>query len=150
MRRCIAESLRFDRQTRITQSRSRFSFQLNKRLRQTLIPPDAHRAHVRNEITIRKEEFCRENLRTDFQTLIQIGLIAIRDTEISIAKVMFQLVGHRENHRIARQSLRQHHRRPKIIVDERAAQMSEPVGPLVNFDSVTIVDFQQIAGEDAW
>src|SRR5215217_7726729 len=121
MRRCIAESLRFYRQACITERRSCFSFQLDECLWQTLLLPDAHGAHVRNEIAIGKEEFCRENLGADFKTLIQIGLITIRDTEISIAEVVFQLVGHREDHRIPRQSLCHHYSWPKMVVDKSAA-----------------------------
>src|SRR4051794_23464013 len=150
MGRCIAESFRFDRESCIAQSRSCFSFQLNQGLRQALIASDAHRVHVRHEITIRKEEFCRENLSADFQTFLQVRLIAIRDTEISIAEKMFQLVGHREYHRILRQPFRNHYRRSEIIINKRPAEISESIRPFINFDSVVRVDSPEIAGEYAW
>lgn len=149
IRRRIPKPLRFYRKACVTERRSGLSFQLNERLGKTLVSPDTHGAHMGNEITIGKEEFCRENLRSDFKGLIQIGLIAIRDAEVSITEIMFQLVGHREDHRILRQTFRKHHSWPKVIVNKRAAQISEPVGPLVNFDSVMRVDSFEIGGEHA-
>jgi len=149
MRRCEAESLRLDSETRITERRARLAFQRNERFWQTLICSDPHRIHVRNEIAIRKQQLGRENLRADFERLVQVGLIAIGNAQIAIAKEVFQLVGHGEDHRILRQAFRQHHRRAKVIVDKGAAQVSKPVRPFVNFDAVTRVNPPEIAGKHA-
>lgn len=144
------ESFGFDRQTGVAERRTRLTFQLNEMFRQTLIRSYSHSRHVGNKIAIGKDELRSENLRSDFKTLIQIRLIAIRDPEISIAKEVFQLVGHGEDHRITRQSFRKHHRGADFVVDERAAQISEPVGPFIDFDSVLCVDSPQVAGEHTW
>ena len=107
-------------------------------------------AHVSDKIAIGEEQFSGEDLCADFETLIEIRLIAIRNTEIAIAKEVFQLVGHRENHRILRQTFRQHDRRAEMIVDECAAQMSETIRPFINNDSVPGVDPHEVTGENAW
>ena len=66
------ETLGFDRQTSITERCARLTFQLNEILRQTLVRSNSHSRHVRNKIAIGKDEFRGENLRADFETLIQI------------------------------------------------------------------------------
>ena len=130
------ESLSFNREAGVTQRRSCLSFQTDKRFRQTLISPDAHHIHVSGKIAVGKEQFGSENLRSHFQTLIQIRLIAIRNTQVAIAKEVFQFVSHRENHRILRQTPGNHDRRAKMIVDERSSQMSKAIRPLIENDSV--------------
>ena len=150
MRRSKTESLGFDRESSITERRTGLTFQLNEIFRQTLVGPDSHSRHVRNEIAIGEDEFRSENFSTNLETLIQVRLIAIRDTEISIAEEVFELVGHGEDHRITRQSFREHHCRTDLIVNESPAQIPEPVGPLVYFDSVFCINPHQVAGEHAW
>ena len=117
--------------------------------RQALISPDFHHVHVPDKIAIGKDKLRRKNLGAYLETLIQVRLIAVGNFEIAIAKEVFQLVRHRENHRVLRQSFSEHDRRAEVIVDERAAQMSESVGPFVDDDSVPGVDAHEIAGENA-
>ena len=150
MRWCKPEPFGFDRQTSITQRCACLTFQLNEVFRQTLIASYSHSRHVRNEIPVGEDEFRGENLSSNLETLIQIRLIAIRDAEISVAKEVLELVSHGEDHRIAREAFRQHHRRAELIVDERAAQISKPVGPFVDFNSMLCINPHQVAGEHAW
>jgi hypothetical protein len=63
---------------------------------------------------------------------------------------MFQLMGHGEDQRIARQALREHDSRTKFIVDECASQVSESIRPLVNFDAVFGVDSPEVTWKHAW
>ena len=150
MRRREPESFGFNRQTSIAECCARLTFQLNEIFWQTLIASYSHSRHVRNEIAIGKDEFRGENLRSNLETLIQVRLIAIRDAEISIAKEVFQLVGHGEDHRIAWQSFREHHRSADLVVDECATQISEPVRPFVDFNSMFCINPSQVAREHAW
>ena len=150
MRWCETKSFGLYRQTRIAECRASLTFQLNEIFRQTLVGSNSHSRHVRDEIAIGKDEFRSENLSSDFETLIQVRLIAIRDAEISIAEEVFEFVGHGEDHWIARQSFREHHCRTELIVDERAAQIPEPVGPFVDFNSMLCINPHQVAGEHAW
>src|ERR1700752_2459964 len=98
------ETFGFDSQTSITESCACLSFQLNQVFWQTLIRSNSHSRHVRNEITIGKDQFCCKNLSPYLETLIQIRQIAIGDAKVSITKEMFELVCHGKDHRIQRQS----------------------------------------------
>jgi hypothetical protein len=123
---------------------------LNEIFRQTLIGSYTHPFHVRNEIAIGKEQLGRKNLSANLNALIQIRLITIRNPKVSIAKEVFQLVGHGESHRVLWQALGYHHRGAEMIVDKRAAQVSETVGPFINGYFVLGVNPHQVVGENAW
>jgi len=148
-RGCESESFRLNGQSGIAERCSGFAFQTDERLWQTLIGSNAHHFHLRDEIAVRKEHLGGENLCADFQSLIQIRLIAIRNTEISIAKEVFQLVGHRENHRILRKAFRDHDGHAQIIINKGAAQVSESIRPLIQNDFILRINPHQIAGENA-
>lgn len=139
-----------DRQARITESCSCFAFQQDQRLRETLISSDTHHVHVGHKIAIREEKFSGKDLCADFQTLVEIRLIAIRNTEIPIAEKVFELMGHRENHWILRQTFCQHHRRTQVVIDKGTAQMSESIRPFINDDAVPGVNSHEIIWENAW
>ena len=145
-----SQSFCFDRKTSITERRTCLSLQVDQRFRQTLISTDAHHFHVSDEIAVREEKFGGENLCSDFETSIQIRLIAVRNTEIAIAIEMFQFVGHGEGHWVTRQALRQHDSRAEMIVNKCATQMPESIRPLVNFDAVLGVDSPEVTWEHAW
>src|ERR1700752_2832519 len=102
MRRRKTESFGFNRQTCITECRACLPFQLHEIFRQTLVGSYSHSRQVRNKIAIGKDKLRSENLRSNFKTLIQIRLVAIRDAEISIAKEVFEFVKHGEDHLITR------------------------------------------------
>jgi hypothetical protein len=84
MRRRVAESLRFDREPGVTQCRASSPFKLNEIFRETLVGADAHLPHQVYEIAIGKEQLRGEDLSADFDRLVQIRLIAIRDRERSV------------------------------------------------------------------
>ena len=117
--------------------------------RHALISPDSHHLHVPDKIAIRKDKLRGENFSSHLETFIQVRLIAVRNSEISIAEEVFKFVRHREDHRILRQAFREHNGRTEMIVDERAPQMSESIRPFVDDDSVFSVDAPEIAGENA-
>lgn len=144
------ESFSLNRETCVAERRSRLAFQMDERFWQTLISADAHHIHVCDKIAVREEQLGSENLCSHFQTLVQIRLIAIRNTQIAIAKEVFQFVSHREHHRILRQAPGNHDRRAQMIVDERSAQMSKAVRPLVENDPVLCVDPHEVTWENTW
>ena len=100
MRRCETEPFCLDCQARITQRRAGLSFQADQILRQTLISSNPHQLHLRDKVAVGEKKLGGENLRSDFQTLIQVRLVAIGNPKITIAEEVFQLMSHRENHRI--------------------------------------------------
>lgn len=144
------ESFSLNREAGVTERRSCLAFQTDERFRQTLISADAHHIHVSDKIAVGKEQLGSENLRSHFQTLVQVRLIAIRNTQVAIAKEVFQFMSHRENHRILRQASGNHDRRAKMIVDERSAQMSKAIRPLIENDSVLSVDPHEVTWENTW
>ena len=144
------ESFSFNREACVTERRSSLAFQTDERFWQTLISTNAHHIHVCDKIAVREEQLGSENLCSHLQTLVQIRLIAIRNTQIAIAKEVFQFMSHRENHRVLRQTPGNHDRRAKMIVDERASQMSEAIRPFVENDSVLCVDSHEVTWENTW
>lgn len=150
MRRREAETFSFNCEGSITERRARLPLQVDQILRQTLIRSYSQAAHVPHEVAIGKYQLGRKNFRADLETLVQIRLIAIRDAEVSIAKEVFQFVGHSKDHRILRQSFGQHYRSTQIIIDERTAQIPESIRPFIYFNSMLRINPHQIAGEDAW
>ena len=143
------EPFGLDREACITQRRSGLTFQTDQILWQTLIRSNPHQLHLRDKVAVRKEKFGSENLRSDFQTLVQIRLVAVRNPEIPIAEEMFQLVRHCENHRILRQTFRDHDRGAEMIVNKCTTQVSEPIRPFVEHDVVLRIDPHEIARENA-
>ena len=144
------ESFSFNREACVAERRSCLVFQTDERFGQTLISTDAHPIHVFDKIAVREEQLGSENLCSHFQTLVQVRLVAIRNTQIAIAKEVFQLMSHRENHRVLRQTPGNHDRRAKMIVDECSAQMSKAVRPFVENDPVLCVDPHEVTGENTW
>jgi hypothetical protein len=53
---------------------------------------------------------------------------------------MLQFMSHGERQGIPRQTLCQHDGCSEMVVNERPAQVSEPVWPEINFDTVSKVD----------
>ena len=103
-----------------------------------------------NKILIRIDQFSREDLGAQLDRLTQIRLVAKIDAEIAIAKKVFELVGHRENHRILRQTARKHDRGSEMVADESAAQVPETIRPRIDHDAVLVVNTPQIAREHSW
>ena len=150
MRRSKPESFCLNCEAGIAERRSGLLLQPHESFGQTLIPANSHLRQMGHKVAVGEEQLGGEDLCPDFQTLVQVGLVTIRDAEIAVAKEVFELVGHCENHRISWQAFGQHDRRTEMVINKRASQMSESIRPFVNCDSVLRVNPHQVVGENAW
>src|SRR5688572_21641752 len=119
-------------------------------LRQTLVCAHAHEPHLRHEILIGEQQFRGEDLRSDLDGLAEVRLIAIGNSEMPVAIEVFQLMGHREHFRILRQPAREHYGRSPVIANERAAQVSQTIRPVVDDDAILFIDPSHVAFDYAW